>query len=336
MNSSDAFVACSSPTARGSHRASCAPRTALARHFLKQLEPLGIEDRDLADFTPEHWWAWRGSVESRNRWPGQINIMRTLLRHCPESARPDAAAMAHRTSKPKRRLYGSYSRTEFARIRSVALKDVRAAEARVRRNTATSCRRTGRVSVQGRGHRLHERPPLGCGESPGPALPRGRLHVRSGYRKPASSVSELLGHPDVAPTNALFPTKLEIFSLMVLLVCDRGYNLSTLTSCRCRSSPARTPRAEGPDHPSGQAAAAFPTPLHPLTRRPRARSLELIMSMTETARAALREHGPPHRPAPHRGPPRTARPHTRRGLRHRRLHQRGHRARVVHPAQPGR
>jgi hypothetical protein len=55
-------------------------------------------------------------------------------------------AMAHRTSKPKRRLYGAYTPTEFADPRGCALADLRTAEARVRRNAATSAALTGRVT----------------------------------------------------------------------------------------------------------------------------------------------------------------------------------------------
>jgi hypothetical protein len=50
--------------------------------------------------------------------------MRTLLRHCPEVGPLTLKAMAHRTSKPKRRLYGAYTPTEFAAIRAAALADL--------------------------------------------------------------------------------------------------------------------------------------------------------------------------------------------------------------------
>ena len=101
-----AFVAATS--ADGPWQSPSSVRTAhsTVRHFLRQLEGLEVRIGTLADFTPEHWWAWRADVESRNRWPGQISIMRTLLRHCPEVGPLTLKAMAHRTSKPKRRLYG--------------------------------------------------------------------------------------------------------------------------------------------------------------------------------------------------------------------------------------
>ena len=289
-----AFVARSSPHGPWQSPASVRSGHALARSFLKQLQPLGIDIESLANLTVEQWWAWRASVESRNRWPGQVSVMRTLLRHCPEVPALTLRAMAHRTSKPRRRLRSSYSPNEFTRIRSAALKDVRAAEARVRRNTERLQAHwagepsgvEGAVFMNGRN--------WDAGELLERLYRSGRLDPNSGYRKPATSVSELLGHPSVAPTNALFPTKLETFSLMVLLVCDRGYNLSTLTSLQ-------VPEVAGQDH---RGEAVLLTHLDKPRRRrlrhfthshtgPGARTLELGMSMTETARAAARDMGHP-------------------------------------------
>lgn len=156
--------------------------------------------------------------------------MRTLLRHCPSLPALTVRAMAHRVSKPKRRLYGSYTPTEFARIRSVALADVRATGLEFGA-TRNSCRSIGTGSSAASrapsswtaATARQERSWTGC-------TPAAASTSRSSYRRPASSISALLGHPDVATANALFPSKAEIFSAMVLLVCDRGYNASTLTS----------------------------------------------------------------------------------------------------------
>lgn len=215
------FVAASRPDGPWQSPASWRTAHSTVRHFLKQLDHLNIEISSLADFTPEDWWAWRASTESRNRWPGQIAIMRTLLRHCPEVGATTRKVMAHRASKPRRRRYGAYSANEFAIIRATALADLCAAEARVRRNMARlQAHWAGEPSdvsdvifMDGRN--------WGAGEVLDRLYRCWRLQPESGYRKPVASVSQLLGHPDVAPTNALFPTKLEIFSAMVVLVCDR-------------------------------------------------------------------------------------------------------------------
>ena len=97
-----AFVAATSADGPWQSPASMRTAHSTVRHFLRQLEGLDVRIGTLADFTPEHWWAWRADVESRNRWPGQISIMRTLLRHCPEVGPLTLKAMTHRTSKPKR------------------------------------------------------------------------------------------------------------------------------------------------------------------------------------------------------------------------------------------
>ena len=81
-----AFVAATN--ADGPWQSPSSVRTAhsTVRHFLRQLEGLEVRISTLTDFTPEHWWAWRADVESRNRWPGQISIMRTCCVIAPRSA----------------------------------------------------------------------------------------------------------------------------------------------------------------------------------------------------------------------------------------------------------
>ena len=289
-----AFVAATS--ADGPWQSPSSVRTAhsTVRHFLRQLEGLEVRIGTLADFTPEHWWAWRADVESRNRWPGQISIMRTLLRHCPEVGPLTLKAMTHRTSKPKRRLYGAYTPTEFAAVRAAALDDLRTAEARVRRNAARLHAHWAGDPVDVPGTVFMNGRHWTAGEVLDRLYRLGRLFPKHGYRKPVASVSELLGHPEVAPTNAMFPTKLEIFSAMVLLVCDRGYNLSTLASLQ-------VPESAGEDSDGG---AVLITHLDKPRRRslrhfthshagPGARAIELVVSLTEPARTALELLGHP-------------------------------------------
>lgn len=288
------FVAASRPDGPWQSPASWRTAHSTVRHFLKQLDQLNIEISSLADFTPENWWAWRASTESRNRWPGQIAIMRTVLRHCPEVGATTLKVMAHRARKPRRRLYGAYSATEFATIRATALTDLHAAEARVRRNA-------GRLQAHWAGERDDASGTVfmngrewNAGEILDRLYHRWRLLPESGYRKPVASVSELLGHPDVAPTNALFPTKLEIFSAMVLLVCDRGYNLSTLSSLHVPALVGKDPKGDAVlithlDKPRRRSLRHF-THTH---AGPGARALEMVTSLTETSRSALESAGYP-------------------------------------------
>lgn len=131
-----AFVAATCPDGRWRSTASTgtAHRTAVA--FLRSLDRLRISITSLADFGPEHWWSWRSDQESRNRWPGQVNIMRVLLKDAPEVGALTRRALSQRTHKPRKRLYESYSTAEFEAIRRRAGELVRACEARISANMA--------------------------------------------------------------------------------------------------------------------------------------------------------------------------------------------------------
>lgn len=194
--------------------------------FLRSLDRLGISVTSLADFGPEHWWAWRSDQESRNRWPGSVNLMRVLLKDAPEIGDLTRRAMSQRTHKPRKRLYESYSVEEFDSIRRRAGVLVRACERRISANSAALQRY--RDGYEG------DEPVLshdGVSKSRGDLLEQlvqeGRLRLgKEGTRQAAAA----LGTANLHPTYALFPTKGELISVMVALVCDRGYNLSTLQS----------------------------------------------------------------------------------------------------------
>lgn len=204
-----------------------AHRTTVA--FLRSLDRLGISVTTLTDFGPEHWWIWRADREARNRWPGQVNIMRVLLKEIPEVGALTRRALSQRTHKPRKRLYDSYSVAEFEAIRRRAGELVRACEARISANvTALEHHRDGR----------HDDGPLvpydGTVLSRGALLERlvqdGRLRFGRGASEAARLAAVVLGTGDLHPTYALFPSRMELLSLMAALVCDRGYNLSTLES----------------------------------------------------------------------------------------------------------
>lgn len=226
-----AFVAATGPGGRWRSAASMATayRTALA--FLRSLERLGIAITSLAQFGPEAWWVWRADRESSNRWPGQVNIMRVLLKDAPEVGPLTRRALSQRTHKPRQRLYGSYTIAEFEAIRRRAAELTRAAEARICANvSALRAHRTGQQRDPGPtvafGDRSWTR-----GELLEQLQAEGRLMFgRPNARGTAREVAALLGTGDLHPSYALFPTRVEVLSLMALLVCDRGYNLSTLQS----------------------------------------------------------------------------------------------------------
>lgn len=225
-----AFVAATGPDGRWRSAASMgtAYRTTLA--FLRSLDRLGITITSLTHFGPEAWWVWRADRESSNRWPGQVNIMRVLLKDTLEVGPLTRRALAQRTHKPRKRLYGSYTVAEFEAIRRRAAELVRATEARISSNVAAlAAHRSGELSSP--------EPTVTIGDRPwtrGALLEQlhadGRLTFGRKARIIEREVAVLLGTGDLHPTYALYPTRTELLSVMVLLVCDRGYNLSTLRS----------------------------------------------------------------------------------------------------------
>lgn len=104
--------------------------------FLRALPDLGISSPTLADFGPEAWWAWRSYKEQTTRWPGQVNLVRVLLRNAPDLHPLTLRALDARTHKPRKRQYDAYSPAEFARIRAAAVADLTSAELRISRNVA--------------------------------------------------------------------------------------------------------------------------------------------------------------------------------------------------------
>lgn len=172
------------------HRASLA--------FLRSLEPLGINITTLSDFGPEHWWTWRGEREATNRWPGQVNIMRVLLKEVPEVGALTRRALAQRTHKPRKRLYDSYSVAEFEAIRRRAGELVRACETRISANVAALKRH--------RDGQLDDGPTVpydGTNLSRGALLERlvqdGRLRFGRGAHEAARQAADVLGTGTCTP-----------------------------------------------------------------------------------------------------------------------------------------
>ncbi|QIK50369.1 hypothetical protein G8C36_23855 (plasmid) [Gordonia terrae] len=240
-----AFVEATGPDGRWRSAATMgtAHRTSVA--FLRSLDRLGISITTLSDFGPEHWWTWRGDRESRNRWPGQVNIMRVLLKEAPEVGALTRRALAQRTHKPRKRLYDSYSVAEFEAIRRRAGELVRACEARISANVAALERhRDGRLDDEpcvpyegtnlSRGallERLVQDGRLRFGRGAHEAARQAAAVLGSrGAHEAARQAAAVLGTGDLHPTYALFPTRIELLSVMAAMVCDRGYNLSTLES----------------------------------------------------------------------------------------------------------
>ena len=222
-----AFDRCSQPD--GPWQSSSSLRTAhsASLHFLRLLQPLGIDISTLSEFTPEHWWKYKADREAKNRWPGQINIMRVLLRAAPAVPTLTQRAIAQRTHKPDRRLYDAYSAAEFSRIQAAARSDFHAAHQRITSNVAflDSYLAGGDPgpSVEWRGTSWSK------GELLRELSTEGRLTV--GPRNPVLwQMARVLGTMPEHPSYALYLTRQELTSAVVLLVCSRGYNVGTLPS----------------------------------------------------------------------------------------------------------
>lgn len=221
-----AFADCVSPDGVWHTAASMRTGYNAALAFLRSLTRLNITVTTLADFSPEHWWTWRADREQVNRWPGQINLARVLLRRVPVLNPLTLRAINQRTHKPRKRLYDAYSPSEFARIRGAAARDVTAAEIRISRNLRLlqpDPRTTTDVSSVS---------PAATARSAQSLLLElqqvGRLNL--GTCSAQERAARILGTGSLHPTYALYPTRGEVISMMVLLACDRGYNLSTLES----------------------------------------------------------------------------------------------------------
>lgn len=183
----------------------------------------------ITDFSPEVWWAWRMAKESQARWPGQVNLVRTLLSESPRLPETTRRAMRAKAGKPRKRLpkNDSYSRDEFARIRSAARSEVRQALRRIQINSEKL-------------HRYRETGDVGDGiifNVSGTRWSTGSLleHLSRNGMLPSQYLANrvvLKGCFDLAgvsnPAQALFPSIREVYCLMVLLVCEKGFNLSVM------------------------------------------------------------------------------------------------------------
>ncbi|MEB3065043.1 hypothetical protein [[Mycobacterium] zoologicum] len=200
-----------------------------ARQLIAHLQKEFPEVHSLGEFSPEVWWAWRAAKESQSRWPGQVSLMRTVLSESPRLPETTRKAMRAKAVKPRKRLpeNDSYSRDEFGRIRSAAKGQIRQALRRIRTNTEML-------------HQYREFGDVGDGitfKVGGSRWSTGSLleYLSRNGVLPSQYLANrvvLKGCFDLAgvsnPAQALFPSIREIYCLMVLLVCERGFNLSVM------------------------------------------------------------------------------------------------------------
>ncbi|MDD4866228.1 MAG: hypothetical protein PHQ28_03615 [Mycobacterium sp.] len=244
-----AVVAGSSPGGRWRTRTTVDAVTGAARHLAAYLEAHFPDVASIADVSPEVWWAWRAARQKQSRWPGMVNLTRALLSESPKLPELTRRAMRAKASKPRKRLpeNDAYSAAEFNRIRTVAKTQVRQAASRIDANLETlhSYRQSGDSAV--RIMKTHSGVVWTAGSTLDylsrtgsmPSLYLARCAVAKG-------AFDLRGVSN--PAQALFPSIREIYCLMVLLVCERGFNLSVMDNLTIHSFAASDPVAEEPVH----------------------------------------------------------------------------------------
>jgi hypothetical protein len=197
---------------------------------------------------PEVWWTWR-SEKDTNRWPGQVNTMRALLSESPKLPEPTRRAMRAKTTKPRKRLAknDAYSSAEFHAIRTAASHRVNQALRRIEMNSAalqgfldgTEIADSPVIRTEGvewtRGSLLHYLAQVGM-------LPSEYLATRAKLK----GLFDLRGVSN--PAQALFASIDEIYCLMILLACERGFNLAVMANLTVSSFESSDQITESPVH----------------------------------------------------------------------------------------
>lgn len=244
----EAFAKGSAPGGRWQSIASASTATQAVKGMAQFLTTTFPEVTTLSDVGPEVWWAWRAS-KNHLRWPGQINIMRTLLSESAKLPETTRRAMRARETKPRTRLpmNDAYSSAEFNAIRAVANRRVNQALRRIEVNsgvvrtyldgeenyTGSVIRSQGSVWTPGR--LLHHLSQVGMFPSD---------YLTACVRR--KGLVDTRGVTD--PAQALFPSIDELYWLMVLLVCERGFNLSVMLNLTASSFRSSEPMTESPAH----------------------------------------------------------------------------------------
>lgn len=211
--------------------ASAAAGASTLRSFTRYLASLPDSPSTIAELGPEVWWAWRTEVECRQRWPGAVNQLRVLLADTPGLPETTRKALRARTTKPQTRLYSSYSRAEFQRVRAACSRILRTAEARIAANLQILTQhREGEVDSMAPTVRIADRRwtagmllehLAAAGELPSGATGTGL----------STMCRALLNVEGAATVNeALFLNSVEILALAFLLTIERGYNPSVINN----------------------------------------------------------------------------------------------------------
>lgn len=226
-----AFASATSSEGRWRSKSTVIEAASLLKRFAEDIADDNQDLKSMSEFTPEMWWRWRTKILERARWPGQVNLAKSLLydvKSLPDTTR---RAVAARTKKPKKRMYVAYSLSEYRRIYATAWNVVRQARSRIHNNKMALVEwREGREPEDA--PRLPIRKKMWSkGEILDYMIKTGRF---PGGTVPHHRIDEFRRLLDVTETGsltqAIFATTLEVFSLIILFACERGYNLSIISN----------------------------------------------------------------------------------------------------------
>ncbi|NLE80560.1 MAG: hypothetical protein GX610_13430 [Rhodococcus sp.] len=247
-----AFASGVAPGGRWQSFATAEAAAGTVKHLARYLTEFHPHVASLSDLNAEVWWAWRSEKDKHARWPGQVTMMRALLSEATTLPQSTRRAMRAKAVKPRKRLPANdaYTSEEFTAIRTAANQRVNQAVRRIESNTAVMQR-----YLDG-----NEPPDAPSFRVQGTRWTVGSLLVhlsRTGmmpsqylaWAVSQKSCFDLRGVTN--PAQALFPSIDEVQCLMVLLVCERGFNLSVMNSLTVGSFRASDPDTEEPVHTVG-------------------------------------------------------------------------------------
>lgn len=222
------------------------------KHLARYLTEFHPDVVCLADLDAEVWWAWRSEKEKNTRWPGQVTMMRALLSEATTLPQSTRRAMRAKAVKPRKRLPANdaYTREEFTAIRNAANQRVNQALRRIEANTTMLQRYLD-------GDEPADAPSF---LTQGERWTVGSLlaHLSHTGTMPSQYLAWAVSRRDcfdlrgvTNPAQALFPSIDEVLNLMVLLVCERGFNLSVMNALTVDSYRASDPDTEEPVHTVG-------------------------------------------------------------------------------------
>ncbi|WP_129978006.1 hypothetical protein [Rhodococcus sp. Q1] len=291
-----AFASGIAPGGRWQSVATAEAAAGTVKHLTRYLTEFHPHVVSLADMNAEVWWAWRSEKDKHTRWPGQVTMMRALLSEATTLPQSTRRAMRAKAVKPRKRLPANdaYTRDEFTAIRTAANHRVNQALRRIETNTSVMQRYLdGDEPADAPSFRVQ-----GARWTAGSLL----AHLSRTGMMPSPYLAWAVRRKDcfdlrgvTNPAHALFPSIDEVLSLMALLVCERGFNLSVMNALTVDSFRASDPDTEDPVHTVGvdKPRRGSRRYSHEILAGEAGRLWERAVTLTQPCRNALHRMGHP-------------------------------------------